>query len=76
MLDLSRLSVIEGTTVATKLGVLFAVNAPIALLLAAVGLVSLHNIGLELHQVATEDMPLTLDVSQAATHQLEQVVHF
>ncbi len=72
----SMLSFVSNTSVRAK--VLGTIGFCIAMLIAVsvFAIVQMDKIGRELATIAEQDMPLTRNVTQIATHQLEQTIQF
>ena len=63
-----------GTTVMHKLLGIVAICLASTIIVAAIGIWQMANIGQEIESVAEDDMPLTNLVNRVAVHQLEQSI--
>ncbi|MBX2825497.1 MAG: PAS domain-containing protein, partial [Gammaproteobacteria bacterium] len=66
---------ISNLSLAKKIILLFLLNFSITLIISGVSVWYFRVIGLEMHQIAHEDIPLTRHITSVSTHQLEQAIH-
>jgi len=63
-------------TIKHKVYALATLGAVLALFIAGGAIYSINAVGVQLKQIAEEDIPLTSAVTQITVHQLEQAVLF
>ncbi|MCH7889768.1 MAG: HAMP domain-containing protein, partial [Proteobacteria bacterium] len=66
----------KGMTVAKKLMALVGLLVALMIVVAATGIYQMSRIGIEITEIAEQDLPLIEIVSAITTHQLEQAVNF
>jgi methyl-accepting chemotaxis protein len=63
-------------TLSAKIIFLFVFNTVVALVIIGAATYYFEEIGEELHQITSEDIPLTEAITKITAHQLEQSIHF
>jgi len=67
--------VLARLSIAQKIILLFAINAMVAIAISSASVFYLNIISHELEQIAHEDLPLTQQLTEITSHQLEQAIH-